>query len=40
MYGSLNDEEFSNYVINAQKYISNKNTESINNTGYKEIFEL
>lgn len=40
MYGILNDEKFNNYVINAQKYISNKNKESINNTGYKEIFEL
>lgn len=37
-YGILDDEEFKNYVINAQKYISNKNKESIDNTGYKEIF--
>ena len=37
-YGILDDEEFKNYVINTQKYISNKNKESIDNTGYKEIF--
>ena len=37
-YGILDDEEFKNYAINAQKYISNKNKESIDNTGYKEIF--
>ena len=38
-YGALDNDKFKNYVINAQKYISNKNKESVSNTGYKEIFE-
>lgn len=37
-YGALDNNKFKNYVINAQKYIFNKNKESIDNTGYKEIF--
>ena len=39
-YTKMDEIDFNIYVRNAQKYIEEKNYNSIKNTGYKEIFNL
>lgn len=39
-YTKMDEIDFNIYVRNAQKYIKEKNYNSIKNTGYKEIFNL
>lgn len=39
-YTKIDEIDFNIYVRNAQKYIKEKNYNSIKNTGYKEIFNL
>lgn len=39
-YINMDEKEFNEYVNNAQDYINKKNEISIENTGYREIFEL
>ena len=39
-YIAMDEKEFNKYVNNAQNYIFDKNTISVKNTGYKEIFDI